>query len=43
MRETNITTGSAQARWQRDKKLAMETAQLYAKGIYLIVAAKRIP
>ena len=34
MRETNITTGSAQQRWLRDKKLALETAQLYAKGIY---------
>ena len=33
MRETNITTGSAHARWTRDKKLALETAQLYAKGI----------
>ena len=32
MRETNITTGSAHARWLRDKKLALETAQLYAKG-----------
>ena len=33
MRETNITTGSAEARWMRDKKLALQTAQLYAKGV----------
>ena len=35
MRETNITTGSAHARWLRDKKLALETAQLYAKGEFV--------
>ena len=36
MRETNITTGSAHARWLRDKKLALQTAQLYAKGCKII-------
>ena len=37
MRETNITTGSAHARWLRDKKLALQTAQLYAKGYKIIL------
>ena len=36
MRETNITTGSAQDRWLRDKKLALQTAQLYAKGMSIV-------
>lgn len=37
MRETNITTGSAHARWLRDKKLALQTAQLYAKCKVIII------
>ncbi len=35
LREHNITTGSAQSRWLRDKKLALQTAQNYAQGLCL--------
>ena len=33
LREANATTGSAHSKWLRDKKLALETAELYTKGI----------
>ncbi len=33
LRETNATTGSAHSKWLRDKKLALETAELYVKGM----------
>ena len=33
LKEANATTGSAHARWLRDKKLALQTAQKYIKGI----------
>ena len=33
LKEANATTGSAHARWLRDKKLALQTAQNYIKGI----------
>ena len=32
LKEANATTGSAHARWLRDKKLALQTAQNYIKG-----------
>lgn len=32
LKEANATTGSAHSKWLRDKKLALETAQLYVKG-----------
>ncbi len=35
LRETNATTGSAHSKWLRDKKLALETAELYVKGVGL--------
>ena len=35
LKEHNATTGSAHARWLRDKKLALETAQHYVKGIHI--------
>ena len=35
LKEANATTGSAHARWLRDKKLALQTALNYIKGIYM--------
>lgn len=35
LREANATTGSAHSKWFRDKKLALETVELYIKGLYL--------
>ena len=35
LREVNATTGSAHARWLRDKKLALQTAQNYVKGVLM--------
>lgn len=37
LREANSTTGSAHSKWLRDKKLALETAQLFVKGDYIIM------
>jgi hypothetical protein len=37
LKEANATTGSAHARWLRDKKLALQTAQNYIKGIIKII------
>ena len=37
LKEANATTGSAHARWLRDKKLALQTAQKYIKGILAII------
>lgn len=33
LKEANMTAGSAHSRWLKDKKLAMETAINYAKGV----------
>ena len=40
LREANVTTGSAHARWLRDKKLALQTAQNYVKGRSLVKGLK---
>ena len=40
LKEANATTGSAHARWLRDKKLALQTAQNYIKGILAMYVKK---
>ena len=40
LREASATTGSAHARWLRDKKLALQTAQSYIKGMIYSIGLK---